>query len=376
MLHPLNQLLPPVTRFLWSQLCDVADPRADSGSRFRSEEIVAEASRQGVLGLLNAWTQSTPTFHLPSDVLKAHLGANAVRSLALVNEALKVSKLLEGDGLRHIFVKGPFLAQKYYGDFGIRDAGDLDVLVDELDVPRAVLLLRDAGYVRTKPVRDLTPRRWKLYLDTQHEFGFERRRLLIELHWRFADCRRLQSAMFPLLWERSRHVSIGAHSFRTLGAGDTFIHLAIHGALAGWSMLKWIADLGRVRKTFTAADEQLVSATMANPALSRVLELAHCLGPNDGSESRPWLEPVFRRIATNLINVASGEPSALNRLQSFVTSYRYQFHLVPGLRNRLAMLRSNLIMPADFDRSDLPDRLTPLLPLVAQVRRGIDKLLL
>ena len=73
--------------------------------------------------------------------------AHARRRSALVEQVtLLLATSLAGDGIRSIALKGPHLAERLYGDAGMRSSNDIDLLVGPDDFHRAIAVLERDGY--------------------------------------------------------------------------------------------------------------------------------------------------------------------------------------------------------------------------------------
>jgi hypothetical protein len=59
-----------------------------------------------------------------------------------------VAETLDRDGIRALPLKGPLLAERLYGDPGLRPSEDIDVLVPVADLERAGRSLGELGYLR------------------------------------------------------------------------------------------------------------------------------------------------------------------------------------------------------------------------------------
>ncbi len=124
---------------------------------------------------------------LNQDLLRAPSFAEAVRravfktraqNLALDATTLSAVRLLAEAGIIALPLKGPRLAQSAFGDIGLRQSADIDLLVPAFALERSVALLRAQGYAApTDPVgRDGLPH---LHY-ALHQTGAPS----IELHWR------------------------------------------------------------------------------------------------------------------------------------------------------------------------------------------------
>ncbi len=125
----------------------------------------------------------------------------------LTRELLKLLGLFDAHGVRAIPYKGPTLAAIAYGNLALREFDDLDVLVDEPDVPKAKELLVSMGYL---PQYHLSNAQEVALLRHHYAQGFSRSDVdsTIELHWRIAE----RHFSFPLtlegVWERLEHIHL------------------------------------------------------------------------------------------------------------------------------------------------------------------------
>jgi len=110
-----------------------------------------------------------------------------------------------------LFLKGIFLAQRFYGSIDARASSDLDLLVRKSDVGRAEDILRTAGFTRRSRIlwsRNTTIR-------FTHHFEYFRDSIDLELHWSVA-----QHPAFHLnytdLWSGGQELALGAERFKVL----------------------------------------------------------------------------------------------------------------------------------------------------------------
>lgn len=357
----------------------MAPPVSDSAVPTDAGPLLAEARKQQVRGLLQRWAESHPDHPLGA-ALHAPLAESRQRNtpyaLRLVAETARLADALAKAAVPAIVLKGAALSQRYYGDHAVREPGDIDLMVQDDAAVQADRLLRELGYRRTKPRDELSPARLALYLRTQHEFGYANAAdsISVELHWRYADCPALQPTPFAELLGRAESLRIGASQIRVLSPADTFLQLAIHGAMDGWWRLKWIADLPRVRAAITDADMARLADLAARTGLERVLELARLLSGDASLHSAPWAAVALDYVAWRLQNPHPRELPTGTRLSHSFASRRYM-HALFEQKSLRKMGYTDLIVPTDFDRVSLPDVLTPALPYVARIHRGLRLLL-
>ena len=110
---------------------------------------MAEAERVGPLiywaaknsqELRAAFDQRTYT------VVQTAYYASAAHNAVLFQELERILRMLEAAGIPVIVLKGAALAQTIYPDIALRPMTDLDLLVLQKDLDRAVTLIRESGY--------------------------------------------------------------------------------------------------------------------------------------------------------------------------------------------------------------------------------------
>ncbi len=166
-------------------------------------------------------------------------------SLAMAAEAARLQRLFDDAGLEILFLKGASLSVLAYGNLGLRESKDIDLLVSCKVLPSAVELITGAGYRRTNPPPNISDAQLRLLMSLRRDFGFvhEETGLHLELHWRpFFNPHAMDVSSF---FSASRVVPLAETTgVRTLGEEDLFAYLCVHGALHCWNQLKWLADIG------------------------------------------------------------------------------------------------------------------------------------
>src|SRR5208337_1718753 len=121
-------------------------------------------------------------------------------------------------------LKGIPLAVLAYGDAGLRDTGDIDLLIDEKDIAAADALLQEAGYLRVDPEVELTPRRFAYYAAHWKDFVYHHRVSgdAVELHWRLTRNCAMPGSMLTRA-ESVSSVAVGSLRIPTLAFDDLFL---------------------------------------------------------------------------------------------------------------------------------------------------------
>jgi len=221
---------------------DAAELRTLLTEEINWEYVFATAQAHGVLPLLHKHLGGES---VPSQVLsrlKRESVANSQNVLHLIAKQLRVVRLFKENGIAVALFKGPLLAQMAYGEISLRQAGDIDVLINRRDFDHARTLLESLGY-EMRP--RLTNAQLASHLNNHCELQFMRDEwfTVVDLHWELAP----RSFVFNLraadVMSRLQQVSFAGTAVETFGAEDLVLYLAMHGAKHLWRRLEWIASL-------------------------------------------------------------------------------------------------------------------------------------
>ena len=111
--------------------------------------LLQTAARHCILPLLYQNLKTLCPEAVPKSVLsqfRIFFNTNAQHNLFLTQELLNLLKLFDEHDIPVIPFKGPVLAALAYGNLALRQFGDLDILVNERDYPRAEELLISQRY--------------------------------------------------------------------------------------------------------------------------------------------------------------------------------------------------------------------------------------
>lgn len=170
------------------------------------------------------------------------LRSEAMSGLRLVHETQQISKLFRDHRIPHLVFKGVALATLSNRNLTARGAGDVDVLIDYLDVPRAHRMLTSAGF---RPKVAFEPKEgtmWKFWAFRDRELGYFKDRLILDLHWRIPKNESLTASTVSQL-SRATVVSIAEVNVPTLSPGDALVAAAVHNYLDFCQNLRGVMDI-------------------------------------------------------------------------------------------------------------------------------------
>ena len=101
----------------------------------------------------------------------------------IMKELESLNELLVNSGHEAIFLKGLFLAKRFYGGIDRRHSGDVDILIKKKDIYKIDNLLRKNGYF---PLSTIALNK-RLNVFFTHEFLYQKKGFFWEVHWVLAN---------------------------------------------------------------------------------------------------------------------------------------------------------------------------------------------
>lgn len=207
-----------------------------------------------------------------TSALKEFTRRNLRRNLRMTGEMVILVRLFADQGVHVIPFKGPTLAALAYGDLGLREFADLDMLIARRDFMKAQELLIASGY---QPEVLLNASEARSFAEASNVMAFWHagKSISVELHWELSpkylpfslDPERLRERMIP-----SRP---GGQTVMTLSPEELLVYLCAHGAKHVWEKLIWIVDVAGLINRHSDLDWRRVCDLAARQRCERVLFL-------------------------------------------------------------------------------------------------------
>jgi len=199
------------------------------------EEVSASVSRHGIAPILYRSLANISKSHgIPQEVmvqLRAAYHGNLARNMYLYAELKRILEALREKDVEVIFLKGAALAKTVYGDIGLRQMSDIDILAQKEDLPKAVELLFQMGYGLCKNqeaqnqnihIKELIKTYSRHVPALSHPQGIQK----LDIHWTIPD------SPFNIntedLWERAITIEINKTDVLVLSLEDLLLHLSLH----------------------------------------------------------------------------------------------------------------------------------------------------
>ncbi|MGQ0548344.1 MAG: nucleotidyltransferase domain-containing protein [Armatimonadota bacterium] len=177
----------------------------------------------------------------------------------------EVLQALRAAGVAAVLLKGTALARFAYRDAALRPFSDLDLLIRPNDVEAAHQALLVTGYMiaggAPTPV-DLAWRHARGYFDPR------RRRMTVDLHWRYAGYPLLFERAGPGVFARARPVEVNGQQALIPAPDDMLLALGIHFARDLWHgkpRLRYLRDAAEVARGHPDAWERLTDTARETP---------------------------------------------------------------------------------------------------------------
>jgi Uncharacterised nucleotidyltransferase/Transglutaminase-like superfamily len=309
--------------------------------------------------------------------LKAAANENVVSAFRYISEARRLSDLLGQAGISVRVLKGVPLSQAIFGDPGVRDVGDIDLLIPPGTDEAADRILLADGFYRHDPAARLTARRrrsWRKH-GKDYTYRADHDEFEIDLHWRlfrnpYMPGNSLADAHIP-----GEQMRFGETSLMVLPLDRSFLFLCVHGALDGWFRFKSLVDLATLWRAFPAEQRSALAEQAREhgilPEMASALGLAQelrllegdaltaAMQLETGTREARW---ILEYVRTQ--HVAYGFQPTQDRVGSWPLK-RYELGLRRSFLYRQEIVRRVLLRPRMWARFDLPDTLFPLYPLLS-----------
>ncbi len=177
--------------------------------------------------------------------LKNHFRSTVIHNMQMAADLLKILKLFEEHGIKAVPFKGPVLAENVYGDLGLRNFGDLDILLWPHDACKAIDLLNTLGFA---PLLKLSPSQFTVYMKTEDDMVFTRQTdgLIVELHWEIRGHYLSRPFDMAFISSRLENGTLLTNDVQRLSAEDSLLYLCIHGTRHMWERLEWICGVAEL----------------------------------------------------------------------------------------------------------------------------------
>lgn len=305
--------------------------------------------------------------HVPDELicsLASRAAIAAKRALVAAQECVRLTQACEAAGLPSMIIKGIPQAVLSYGDIGMKEAKDIDLLVAPDQVLEAHALLLNLGYSPRATLFMSSQFARVVPHSTEASFYNERNGVYVDLHWKIVDSEQLMGEVD--VRSSAQYVTLPIGTIRTLNDEALFAYLCLHGTIHNWSRLKWLADLAgflslksedRISDLFEAAGKY-GAARSASVSICLARELLGLTAGEKaiGSISSEWQVTLLKANALATLNYRGGSVEHKEYSGPWMRQVWGKFLLTPGYAFALEQLGNLWISPVDRARIRLPAR--------------------
>ena len=230
--------------------------------------LLSMAAKHRVLPLLRRGLHAACPEALPSsirDKLEQRLAKSSRVNRTLTDELLRLLPLFDAEAIPFLPYKGCVLAVSVYGDAGMRQTWDIDLLIDAAYLGKTRALLLSQGYSPTK------------VFDRAQNFVHPERNIEIDLHWALTPLHFTLEPDFPGYWARRETVLLDGFQVPSLAGEDLLQILCLQVAKDCWERrqhieyLAKVADIAAVLSARTDLDWAAITEQSRRAGLRRVL---------------------------------------------------------------------------------------------------------
>jgi len=283
------------------------------------------------------------------------------RTLQQAASLIKIAKLFDQHNIRFISLKGLTLSQLLYSSITMREAHDIDIIIDFEDVERAEEILTESlGFTRTVPEATTTKKQMQYYNKRFKDKSYLHLddKVLLEVHWRFNNIEQCLAIPFSSQYRDKLAVQVGRQQLPILSYTHLWLYQSVHGSMSGWYRLHWLSDIASMMVVKTPDWSVILQASDQYGCRRNLVEAVMLA-------SELYQLPVSKQIQ-NAFKGDIKQAAQLNwashavRLRScpaIYISYRRQLFFVPTKAFWISFIDNIRISPTDFKLFPLPDRL-------------------
>jgi hypothetical protein len=312
--------------------------------------LIQSALRHGLLPLLYRNLKATNQDSIPNGVLeelRKNFLINVSRNIYLTEELIKLLHLFEKDRIPAITYKGPIMAACVYGDITLRQFCDLDILIQDSDVPRVRELLVGQGYHPTLIFNNAAEE--EAYFRSPYKrslhFVREDRKVPLDLHWGI-ESKYLSFSSDLDVFKHLEQTFLNGYPIKTINIDYLIFLICLHGAQHAWAQLNWICDIAeliRLRKDidWVQAVDHASGLGIHRMVSCGLLLASQLLGAELGEETLlrmkvdPFIQSTTDQIIRKLFPKTEDKPGRFEReifylriMERLKDKARYCFNLV------------------------------------------------
>jgi len=298
--------------------------------------LLQDAESHGVMPLLAERVLNLDPVLVPPDIrdrLRESRRAYTACSLQMTAELFRLLERLAEAGIETLVTKGPALSVRCYGDPGMRQYSDLDLVIRQTQIRRATQAMLDFDYDPRVPLTAIDAKK----IPGEYAFRKSGTQLVLEFHTERTFRYHPRPLQIEKIFQRRAAVAVDARDVPALSLEDELVLICVHGAKHFWRRLMWIADVAALISR-QAPDWDRARAVAREVGAERILRLGlHLAADVLGAELPEHVEADVRldRTVAKLgeqieSRLPSSEPHTIGILQRAAFRTKMRGGLFPG----------------------------------------------
>lgn len=349
------------------------------------EYLVGMASRHRLMPLLYHNLNSICPEMVPEDILgqlKDNFHGNVRKNLLMTGELIKVLNLLESEGITAVPYKGPVLASMAYGNIGLRQFGDIDILINKSDALNVKdIIVSEGDYELYLPIN--VEDSIYLKLDSEYRFINKNTGTKVEINWSFEGLFFSFQTNPSFLFDNLEIFNINGLNFYTFSLVNQLLMICIHCAKHDWNHLLWLCDISEFIKINKNINWSEIMEKAEKLGVKRILLINFFLARDIFGLELPDEILSYLASDSSLNNISFQikknifyRQKSVNIFEKFFLDLRKRDKLIYGIKDSInGLTRASY---KDFQYISLPEFLFPLYYLIRPIlllkRYGKDPL--
>lgn len=185
--------------------------------------------------------------------------ANSVRNMRIYHELRLLATAFQAAQIPIIVLKGAHLAAAIYPNLALRYMADLDLLVQQADLPAVVALLQKQGYEPVIPIVLEAHRQTSHHLPP---FRHAAHVAYIEIHWTITTPDKADTVNIDQFWAQAQPATIAGMPGQTFCPEDLLLHICVHATYHHYFAqdIRYLCDIDAIVRRYPTLDWQLLIA--------------------------------------------------------------------------------------------------------------------
>ncbi len=301
----------------------------------------------------------------PFEKIQRKCEQNRLKLIRLAGTLIEITTAFKENKVPVVVLKGPLMAEQFYGDIGMKQSRDIDLLVNWENIQLCERILKDFNCLRIQPSFTLSPKQTEVHHNIIHHYTYinKKNNTIIELHWRLLSPKTLMPVNTATIIEHSVKMKWEKRTFSIPNDVDQLIYLAAHGAKHQWYRLYWLKDFAEALHIFPEPQYKILiykakEYGLINPLIQGIL-LSNILFDYELPDSFiPLVSKNHYQLAKSALKkIRISEKRNLSRKINRLSKLIYTMRLRNDLKYKWDCIWSSRTVENDWIILPLPDRL-------------------